>query len=298
MAGLMAAVHTFHAAGDPIASLTWADDPPDGIGGRLYGPSGVEIDATGVTLSVVSGAPDLGRVNGLPDAAAHAITYLVNGFGQVAYYSAAPASRAYPYRVVPHRVPSDAVAVEVELLKDGEVSAAVLTVTENPSGGDYVYRGWDVTEPGDFEFSAAVPAFTLATLRWSVGAAAALSSIPLTRWDLSAQALIGHFSESIRVKIWRRTAHPNPPALAIEDVPATMPSMSDETRALSGAVAQIYFARADLKGNVLDGASTIELPGGKKYPFDLDLTAGGRLAQGSMHDSSVYVSGFLRAGAA
>ena len=272
-------------AGSDLTGLDFDD-----LEGFAYA-EGLRADHSGVTVTPDAADSTRGFLAVLPDAPGPTFgaSYRLSGALAATYWRPA----FFGWRLVGRTAGSTAASLALKLYEDTVLSSSTLTVTD-AGDDDQVATGW--SESGGSRGLSWVDSAegTAEALSWYEDPTTTVSS---TRFDASAQALIGHFSEGLRVKIWRRTSHPNPPALVAEDVPATMPAMSDETRALSGAVAQIYIARVDLKGAKLDGASSIELPDGKKYPFDLDLTAGGRLAQGSIHDTAHYVTGFLRAGA-
>lgn len=119
----------------------------------------------------------------------------------------------------------------------------------------------------------------------------------MTRWDLSAQRLVGHFADGVKVDILSRS---NLAQVAL-GVPATFTSASFEQQALQGAAVTMTVASADLVdesgGKVtLDGGKSVRLPGGAVYPFT-PVSAAGVVPPAELPGAAMtVVSGFIQAG--
>jgi len=282
------AIYGFSAPGTSPGGRTFSDPDPAGYAGVLYGPSGTVIDASGVTVSVDAGAPDVAILSGLPDGAAYAFTYVVRGTVLVEHYSEEPS--AYPYRVIPYREPAAAGDLTVDLMTDGAVSASVVVLTE--TAGGYVARGWDVEEVGAHQLVVSTPRTTIKPWGWKAQAVVVPTAPSGPGWDAYACDSVAFFAEGTTVTVSRATTT----GLVLDpvEVPAIFPAMSfAESSSLPGGTIKVGICPASLGTMPLDGASVIRLTDGPQYGFE-PLDGIGAVSPSSVPSGAMaYVEGYL-----
>jgi len=170
---------TFHTANEDLTGITFADAPPIGLGGRLYGSSGNVISNSGVSLSLLGGDSTRGVINGLPEGPGYAVTYILKGFGESNHYY--QGSVPYTYRVVANRNTGLEGTLDVRLAADGVIAGNIITITEAIVGqGDYIVK-WGTDIPGvRYSLTIASGGFALGEYAWN---SVSVSDVGAATWQ-------------------------------------------------------------------------------------------------------------------